>query len=637
MRSGRGADDSDDDSANDSANESDDESDDVGARTRPVDAPGAAGGFERRAGRVTRYSPGVIRVRDGDDDAVLTMDEFERRARRGEVSPHAQVSIPALTGDRFVEARLLPMFAASFDPRRLLFRRHFHLGRLPIVTGIVALVCVALWWVCRDAGGGTVTREVLLHFGAKARARIVDDGEAWRLLTAGLLHKDGTHLGFNLFALLSVGTVLEGVYRRGDYLLLLVVSSLSCMVASTIGSPPVTVGASGMIFGCLGCAVVFGLRFADVLPVRYRVYFGVVIVGYTAITFWLGLLRSSTDNWGHAGGVVCGAVFGALLEPRLLRLTSVRENALALLRPWLSVVIVVLVVVGAGPFLPRVFFRWEPTSFSAFGVVVEHPSTWTKGPDPLGFLAFGNGVDALSSLACARVDDKTGLQVATRRFLDGELAGLARAGHIADLVIDDGADDTIGGDRAVPARRTRVRFVASDGPFVADTWVFLRGDIECTAVAAARVDASPHSRALLIELVSRLRFVDTDAEQNAARQTETRATSTKAWLERALAHQGAGNVDDARVAFARATELAVHEPTWAARVALARARFELLPGGVLDDARTAALLAVERAPDDADARAVLVDVHLRRHDDVAAAAARHDGYVRFPSDPRFAP
>src|SRR5690606_17613937 len=115
----------------------------------------------------------------------------------------------------------LPMFASAYDPRRLLFRRHFHLGRLPLVTGAVAVVCIAFWLFARDLGDGVATREVLLSLGAKSRARIVDEGETWRLLMASLLHKDGLHVGFNLFVLLAVGTVLEGVYRRGDYFLLL--------------------------------------------------------------------------------------------------------------------------------------------------------------------------------------------------------------------------------------------------------------------------------------------------------------------------------------------------------------------------------------------------------------------------------
>jgi len=595
----------------------------------------------------------VIRVRDGDDDVVLTMDEFDRRARRGEISPHALVSIPALTGDGFFEARLLPLFSSAFDPRRLLFRRHFHVGRLPVVTVIVAVVCVALWWLARERGDGVVTREALLLLGAKARARIVDEGEAWRLLTAGLLHKDGVHLGFNLFALLSVGAVLEGVYRRGDYVLLLVASSLSCMVASTLGSPPVTVGASGMIFGCLGCAVVFGRRFADVLPVRYRVYFGVVLVSYTALTFWIGLLSATIDHWGHAGGIVCGALFGALLEPRLLRPPAVREGAAALARPWIAAVVLVVVVVASGPLLPHALLRWQPASFSAFGVVVEHPNTWTRGSDPFGFLAFGNGVDALASLACARVESSPTLDAATERFLQGELAGLARAGHIADLVVEDTADDVVGGARAVPARRVHVRFVASDGPFVADGRVFVRGEIECTVVAAARVDATPRARALLDELVARLRFVATDAETAAIHATSLAPDSTKAWLARALAHEAAGDVASARGALARAEALVVAEPSWRPRLAAARARFELARGGALDRAETAARAAVAGAPDDADAHALLLEVLRRRRiaglvapgaDPAGTAAlgaaheaARTEARARFPGDGRFAP
>ena len=147
----------------------------------------------------------MIRVRDGEDESVLTIEEFERRARRGELSPHALVNMPALTGDEFVEARALPIFLAVYDPRRLLFRRHFQLGRLPLVTGALALVGVLLWLVARDLGDGVVTREALVALGAKSRARIVDEGETWRLLMASLLHKDGVHVAFNVFVLVAVG------------------------------------------------------------------------------------------------------------------------------------------------------------------------------------------------------------------------------------------------------------------------------------------------------------------------------------------------------------------------------------------------------------------------------------------------
>lgn len=587
----------------------------------------------------------MIRVRDGEDEAVLSMEEFERRARRGELSPHALVNVPALTGDTFVEARALPMFAAVYDPRRLLFRRHFHLGRLPLVTGAIAAICVLLWLVARELGDGVVTREALLALGAKSRARIVDEGETWRLLVASLLHKDGLHLGFNLFALLAVGAVLEGVYRRGDFLLLLVGSGVACMTTSTLMSPPATVGASGMVFGCLGAAMVFGLRFADVLPLRHRLYFGGVVVVYTAAAFWTGLLRSSTDNWGHAGGLVCGAVCGLVFEPRLLRLSQVHERRAVMLRPWLLVAGLVVAVIAAGRIVPRLTAGFVPLRFPAFGVVLEHPRTWTRSPNPLGFVAVGNGTDVLASLACSRAPDDRPprrLDDVTRRFVDGELFGLSRDGHIARLEVDAADDAVLAG---TPARRVGFSFVASDGPFGADARVFVRGALECVLVTAWRSDASAAARGLLDEIVSRLQVVPTDAETAAMARTAQQPGSTRAWLERARTHVEAGAVDNARAAFARATTLAEDEPSWIARVGLERARFELQLGsdGQLDVAAEAAARAArrlaQRPGDDelaADVAAVVIDVAFARGLQALGCIELLGARGRFPGDPRFA-
>lgn len=591
------------------------------------------------AGASDCYAAWVIRVRDGETEAVLSMEEFEARARRGVLSPHALVSLPALTGDTFVEARSLPMFAAVYDPRRLLFRRHFHLGRLPIVTGAVALVCVLLWFVARDLGDGAVTREALLVLGAKARARVLDEGETWRLLMASLLHKDGVHLGFNLFVLVAVGAVLEGVYRRGDYLLLLVAGGLACMTTSLLMSPPATVGASGMVFACLGCAMIFGLRFADVLPLRYRLYFGVVVVIYTAAAFWSGLLRTSTDNWGHAGGLVAGAVCGLVFEPRLLRLSQVRERPLVTLQPWLTVVGLVVVVVAAGPLVPRLMQGTLALPFPAFGVVLEHPRSWTRSPNPLGFVAVGNGTDALASLACTRARDDDDapppeLAAMTRRFVDGELFGLSRSGHIANLEVD--ADDTALVD-GVPARRVDFAFVASDGPFSARAFVFVRGRIECVLVTAARTDASPRARVLLDELAKHVRLVPTEAERTAVARTAHTPGSTKLWLERARAHADAAALDEARAAFDKATALADDEPSWIPRVGVARARFELALGHDLEAAAAAAARAVKKAPGDADATAAAIDTAFARGHREAACIDRLGARGRFPDDARFAP
>jgi rhomboid protease GluP len=579
--------------------------------------------------------PLVIRLREGDHESILTIDEFERRARRGEISPFAEVCLPALTGDRFVQARELSLFTAIYDPRRLLFQRHFHLGRFPLVTGVLALACLGLFFWAQSLGDGVVTRDALLELGAKARARIVDEGQLWRVLTANLLHRDATHLAFNLFALLNIGTVLEGVYRRGDYVLLLLVGGTTTMTLSTFASGPVTVGASGVIFACLGAAVVFGLRFSEVLPLRYRLYFGVVVVGYAAVMFYLGLQRATTDNWGHAGGLISGLLMGALLEPRLMRLREAREPVRALVLPWIISAALVLVVLVAGPLLPRAIFRYKPYHLDAFGIVIERPSTWSKGPDPLGFLAFGNGVDALASIACARVADPTPLEDASRRFVDRELRSLSRAGHIGELEVGTNVDEAVGaGEHSVPARMVPFSFLASDGPFAANAFVFVRGEMECAFVLAHRRNASAWSKAILGEVKSRVSLVETKAQRDARNAAVNHPRSVKAQLDLALASQAAGAIDEARTAFAAAADLLGADPGYENRVRVGRARFELRLGRDLDAALAAAEQARLHNSGDPDVAVLLIDVLLARADLERARIAIDAALAQFPDDLR---
>lgn len=555
----------------------------------------------------------VIRVREGDEERLFTLDEFESRARRGEVSPHAWVCMPALTGERFIQARELPLFVSLYDPRRVHFRRHFSIARLPLLTGALLLVCVGLFFISRDLGGGTITREVLLLLGAKARARIVEDGELWRLLSANLLHKGGVHLAFNMFALVTVGTALEAIYRRGDYVLLLLVSGLSTMGLSVVMSGPVTVGASGLVFGCLGCAVVFGWRFSDVLPSRYRLSFGTVLIIYSAIMFYVGLRNPSTDNWGHTGGLIAGAIMGVVLQPRLLRLKEVREPPLVAATPWAMSAGVVLLCLLLSPAVPALLFRTEPYRVDTFGVVLERPSHWSKMADAMGFLTFGNGVDAFASLGCARVQGRSYVDEAVRRYVEGELWALRHSGSITSLDVQPAITTAIGhGKQELEARSVSFSFVAADGPFEAEALVFSRGELECALNLVHRPSAPDGSLERLQEIRMSLDFVETRAETQAQTQTRLSPDDPRAWLELALARKTSGHVAGAREALEVAAEKVATGSKLAGQIHFARAQLELDHAGDLD-AAAAALERAEQATgtDDLGLALVKIDIAAR--------------------------
>jgi rhomboid protease GluP len=474
----------------------------------------------------------MIRVRIGDTESVITLDAFERAAARGEIPPDAWVCTPTLTGNEFVPAHELPIFPRHVDGTADLFRAHFRLSGFPWMTLVFLLVYLGVYALTLRLGNGVASKEALITLGAKVPARIIDDGETWRLLTANFLHHDLRHLLFNAVAWCCVGAALEGSYRRSDVVFLWITTGVMAMTASTLANPPATVGASGMIFGSLGCAVVFGIRFADILPRLYQHVFGIVMVGYTMAMFGIGLLSNTTDNWGHAGGLLTGALFGALLQPRLLlaRPRSQPRGSTGLIFS----LVLVGVVVAAGWVVPSLSHGWRAERFSSHGVVLQRPRSWNSQANPLQPVAYGNASDALVSLACGqRQATKPALADAAQRFVDGELAALMHGGSIAQLQVEHAVPAMLGGTQV----RTLVvpfSFLGSDGRFRARATIFVFADVECVLATAAREGASAVSLQRLQEVEQRVSLEEPQALLLARRHAELHPADWSAhwqWVE----------------------------------------------------------------------------------------------------------
>ncbi len=129
----------------------------------------------------------------------------------------------------------------------------------------------------------------------------VDQGEYWRLITVALTHGSITHLIFNMLALWQLGTIIEKVYGKGKYLVILLGSLLAGSAASYFFNPTnvPAVGASGMIFGLFAALLVTSRKYG----IDYKNVVGVIVVNLL-ITF----LVPNIDWHAHVGGLLGGAL-----------------------------------------------------------------------------------------------------------------------------------------------------------------------------------------------------------------------------------------------------------------------------------------------------------------------------------------
>jgi membrane associated rhomboid family serine protease len=138
--------------------------------------------------------------------------------------------------------------------------------------------------------------------------------EYWRLITAGFLHYDLTHLVLNTFLLLLIGPVVERRAGLAWLLFIFLTGSVTSFVGILIKhqlwpSQGVSLGASGGAFALLGAALVlvFRLRSQDR---RLRIRLGVVFVGGFTYSVLPGI-----SMIGHITGLLAGTAM-ALLIPR---------------------------------------------------------------------------------------------------------------------------------------------------------------------------------------------------------------------------------------------------------------------------------------------------------------------------------
>ena len=138
------------------------------------------------------------------------------------------------------------------------------------------------------------------------------------------MHAGFEHLAANLTALLAGAAAVEFLAGSRWTLLAYLVTGMGAAAFSywRHDAPPLSVGASGAIFGLLGCAVAFITRRRAMFTYRQSRKVLRVYVPLFILLFVPALARADVDA--HVGGLACGLLLGFILppHPRIARLAA---------------------------------------------------------------------------------------------------------------------------------------------------------------------------------------------------------------------------------------------------------------------------------------------------------------------------
>lgn len=149
---------------------------------------------------------------------------------------------------------------------------------------------------------------VLVFLGAKVNS-FISNGQYYRLITAMFLHGGLIHLALNMYALNSIGPLVEMYFGKVKYLIIYFISGILSSYFSYVFSPSVSIGASGAIFGILGATLIIAYTNRK----RGGKEFLNNIISVIGINLILGFSIPNVDNFGHIGGLIGGVIVTLVL------------------------------------------------------------------------------------------------------------------------------------------------------------------------------------------------------------------------------------------------------------------------------------------------------------------------------------
>jgi rhomboid protease GluP len=183
---------------------------------------------------------------------------------------------------------------------------------LPYVT-IVLIVINVVVFLGMELTGSTEDTIFLYNHGAMYWPSVFENGEWYRLITHMFVHSGPEHLLNNMFMLGILGYQIEREYGTIKYLITYMIcgaggAMLSAFVEMRMNEAPVSVGASGAVFGIFGVMLVmiFKNKRIDGQATALRLVILLVLMVF-------GNMEEGVDWMAHLGGALMGVMLAFIL------------------------------------------------------------------------------------------------------------------------------------------------------------------------------------------------------------------------------------------------------------------------------------------------------------------------------------
>jgi membrane associated rhomboid family serine protease len=177
------------------------------------------------------------------------------------------------------------------------------MAKVPRVT--YALIAVNVMAFLTEQGQfsvfGTNIHGTVINEGVLYRAGIAEGHQYWRLVSSAFLHENFIHIGFNMYLLYLLGTMLEPAMGSLKFFAVYFTALLAGSFGALFATASPSLGASGAVFGLMGAAVV-ELRSRRLSVMESG------IGGLIVLNLILSFSLANISVGAHIGGLIGGAL-----------------------------------------------------------------------------------------------------------------------------------------------------------------------------------------------------------------------------------------------------------------------------------------------------------------------------------------